>query len=52
MNSRDSVASEVAAPAASEAAAPAAGLESVGFGPLGLDGIPVATPADSAAAGV
>ena len=45
-------ASEVAAPAASEAATPAAGQESTGVGPSGPDGLPVATPAGSAAAGV
>ena len=42
MNTNEAVASEVAAPAASEAAAPAAGQESVGVGPAGPDGIPVA----------
>ena len=52
MNTNEAVAGEVAAPAASEAAAPAAGQESVGVGPAGPDGLPVATPAGSAAARV
>ena len=52
MNTDEAVASEVAAPAASEATAPTAGQESVGVGPAGPGGLPVATPAGSAAAGV
>ena len=60
MNTQDVVASEVTAPAASEVVAlaaseatgPAAGEESVGVGPAGRDGLSVATPAGSAAAGV
>ena len=45
-------ASEIAAPAASEASAPATDQESVGVGPARPGGFPVATSADSAAAGV
>ena len=52
MNPNEAVAGEVAAPAANEAAAPAAGQESVGVGAAGPDGLPVATPVGSAAAGV
>ena len=60
MNTTEAVASEVAAPAAGEVAPPAAseaaarvlGQESVGVGPAGPEGLPLATPAGSAAAGV
>ena len=51
MNTSETVASEVAAPASSETAAPAPGQESVDVGPAGPDGLSVATPARSAASG-